>query len=85
MRTQTRTGAEPVLDLLGIDGLPREADPVVTGEGSPDAQTLSGMAPAEVARRAHLRRLPVFAVGGIAEPASGRSLASSPRSTNCMP
>lgn len=67
LHAQIRSGAETVLALLGIDGLLSEANLVVTGEGSLDTQTLAGKAPAEVARRAHRRGLPVVAVAGIAE------------------
>src|SRR5262245_17551268 len=42
-------GAEAVLDLVGFD--PRPYDLVVTGEGSVDATTWEGKAPAAVARR----------------------------------
>lgn len=42
-------GAEAVLDLLGFD--PRPYELVVTGEGTVDATTFEGKAPAAVARR----------------------------------
>ena len=75
-----RSGVEVVLDLVGLDaalgGPDREdredgdhrdrhrADLVVTGEGSLDAQTLTGKAVAGVARRAATHRIPVVAVCG---------------------
>lgn len=59
-----RSGADAVFELVGVDALLAEADVVVTGEGKLDAQTLQGKGPAEVARRARLRGLPVAAVAG---------------------
>jgi glycerate kinase len=44
-------GAELVLDAIGFDGLARDADLVVTGEGTVDATTLEGKAPGAVLRR----------------------------------
>ena len=45
-----------VLDLIGFPGLIRDADLVITGEGSVDEQTLRGKAPAGVRDAARLRR-----------------------------
>lgn len=45
-------GVEAVLDLARFDDLARHASLIVTGEGSLDAQTAAGKAPAGVARRA---------------------------------
>ena len=59
-----RSGADAVFELIGVDALLGEADVVVTGEGKLDAQTLQGKGPAEVARRARERGLPVAAVAG---------------------
>lgn len=59
-----RSGADAVFELVGVDALLGEADVVVTGEGKLDAQTLQGKGPAEVARRARQRGLPVAAVAG---------------------
>src|SRR5699024_5229523 len=59
-----RSGADAVFELVGVEGLLGEADVVVTGEGKLDAQTLQGKGPAEVARRARERGLPVGAVAG---------------------
>ncbi|SDZ55633.1 glycerate kinase family protein [Herbiconiux ginsengi] len=63
---RVRSGATIVLDLLGMDEAMQRADLVVTGEGSLDAQTIDGKAPAEVARRARDLGIPVVAVAGIA-------------------
>lgn len=61
---QQRSGADAVFELVGLDALVARADAVVTGEGKLDAQTLQGKGPAEVARRAQRRGLPVAAVAG---------------------
>ena len=44
-------GAEVVLDTIGFDDRARNADLVVTGEGTVDATTLEGKAPGAVVRR----------------------------------
>jgi glycerate kinase len=67
LEATTRPGVEVVLELVGFaDALAQlgEGDLVITGEGSLDAQTLSGKAPAGVARAALARGLPVAAVCG---------------------
>ena len=59
-----RPGIDVVLDLVGFAGHLAGADLVVTGEGSLDASTLHGKAPAGVARRAGAAGVPVVAVAG---------------------
>jgi glycerate kinase len=59
-----RPGIDVVLDLAGFAGHLAGADLVVTGEGSLDAQTLHGKAPAGVAARARAAGVPVVAVAG---------------------
>ncbi len=49
---QTRSGAEVLLDMAGFDAAAAEADVVIVGEGSLDAQSLQGKAPAVAAERA---------------------------------
>lgn len=61
---ERRPGVEVVLDLVGFDDALREADLVVTGEGSLDAQSLHGKAPIGVVRRAREGGVPVTAVCG---------------------
>ncbi|WP_370615851.1 glycerate kinase [Mumia sp. Pv 4-285] len=61
---ETRSGAELVLDLVGLDRALDEADVVITGEGSFDEQTLRGKGPAVVAARAAARGTAVFVVCG---------------------
>ncbi len=45
-------GSELVLDLIGFDDLARDADLVITGEGTVDATTFEGKAPGRRARAA---------------------------------
>ena len=60
----TRPGAELVFELTGLPDALANTDLVVTGEGSLDAQTLHGKAPAAVAAAARDKGLPVVAVAG---------------------
>ena len=53
-----------VMQYLDLDGLMQKADLVITAEGSLDDQTPFGKIPAEVARRAKRRGLPVIALAG---------------------
>ena len=64
---ELRAGAELVLGLLSFDRLLKGATLVVTGEGSIDAQTLHGKAPAAVQRAAAKHGVPVVAIAGRAE------------------
>jgi glycerate 2-kinase len=59
-----RPGIELVLELAGFGTAIAHADLVITGEGSLDAQTLSGKAPVGVARAAARRGVPTIAVAG---------------------
>ena len=45
------SGIEAILDLADFNGAARDADLIITGEGSLDGQTAAGKAPAGVARR----------------------------------
>ena len=56
------SGVDVVLDLLGFADAVRDADLVITGEGSFDAQSLTGKAPMGVARAA--RPTPVWLIAG---------------------
>ncbi|MEL7974337.1 glycerate kinase [Isoptericola sp. F-RaC21] len=64
LRARVRSGAEAVLELLGLPDAVRDADLVVVGEGSLDEQTLGGKAPAAVAALARSAGVPVVAVAG---------------------
>ncbi|WP_037908517.1 glycerate kinase [Actinacidiphila yeochonensis] len=59
-----RPGIDVMLDVLGFATALDGADLVITGEGSLDAQTLHGKAPAGVAARARAQGVPVAAVCG---------------------
>lgn len=60
----TRPGAELVFELTGLPDAVAGADLVVTGEGSLDAQTLHGKAPAAVAALARDKGVRAVAVAG---------------------
>ena len=64
LSAQVCSGAELVLDLLGVDALIEAADVVVTGEGSWDEQSAHGKAPDVLLHRARARRRPVVVVAG---------------------
>jgi glycerate kinase len=59
-----RPGIALLLELLGFDDALSGASLVITGEGSLDRQTLSGKAPAGVARAAAEKGIPCVAVAG---------------------
>jgi len=59
-----RRGIDIVLDTLSFDRRVEDADLVITGEGSMDAQTLFGKGPAGVAARAAAHGCPVAAIAG---------------------
>ncbi|WP_342372252.1 glycerate kinase [Propioniciclava soli] len=59
-----RPGFDVVADAVGLDAALTDADLVLTGEGSVDAQTLAGKAPAGVARLAAAHGVPVVLFGG---------------------
>jgi glycerate kinase len=62
-----RSGVEAVMEAVGFDEELREADLVVTGEGTFDEQSLRGKVPAGVMRAAEPRRVPVAIVCGAAQ------------------
>ncbi|WP_302173704.1 glycerate kinase [uncultured Hydrogenophaga sp.] len=64
-----------VFQHLDLDGLLDRCDLVITGEGQLDDQTPNGKVPAEVARRARQRGLPVLAVAGAIGPGVASTLA----------
>jgi glycerate kinase len=59
-----RSRYEVVLRYFDLDARLDDADLVFTAEGGIDLQTPNGKIPVEVARRAKLRGLPVFALAG---------------------
>ena len=59
-----RPGFEVVAEAVGLERKMKDADLVITGEGSLDRQTLEGKTPAGVARLARRLHKPVFAIVG---------------------
>ena len=59
-----RPGFDVVADALDLEERLAKADVVITGEGSMDAQTLSGKGPAGVARMAREAGAVVVGIGG---------------------
>jgi glycerate kinase len=59
-----RPGFELVAEAVGLKDKVKNADLVITGEGSLDRQTLEGKTPAGVARMARVLGKPVFAIVG---------------------
>ena len=59
-----KMGIETVLDTVGFDGLARDADLVVTGEGRLDGQSLGGKVVVGVAKRTRALGVPLIAVVG---------------------
>jgi glycerate kinase len=62
-----RPGIELMLELAGFAEMARGSRLIITGEGSLDAQSLRGKAPAGVARAARELAVPVVAVSGVCE------------------
>jgi glycerate kinase len=63
-RATIQPGFEVVAEAVGIEAKMKNADLVITGEGSLDRQTLEGKTPAGVARLARKLGKPVFAIVG---------------------
>jgi glycerate kinase len=61
---KTRPGFDVVAEAVGLESKIRDADLVITGEGSLDRQTLEGKTPAGVARLARKLGKRVFAIVG---------------------
>jgi glycerate 2-kinase len=59
-----RRGVEVVMETIGFEAKLRDADLVVTGEGSLDEQSLRGKVPAGVLRAAEIARTPAAIVCG---------------------
>ena len=59
-----RPGFEVVAEAVGLEAKMKDADLVITGEGSLDRQTLEGKTPVGVARLARKLGKPVFAIVG---------------------
>jgi glycerate kinase len=63
-RATIRPGFEVVAEAVGLEAKMKDADVVITGEGSLDRQTLEGKTPGGVAGLAHRLHKPVFAIVG---------------------
>jgi glycerate 2-kinase len=63
-RATIQPGFEVVAATVGLEARMKDADLVITGEGSLDRQTLEGKTPAGVARLAQKLGKPVFAIVG---------------------
>ena len=63
-RAKIRSGFDVIAESVGLEPKMKDADLVITGEGSLDRQTLEGKTPAGVARLARRLGKPVFAVVG---------------------
>ena len=61
---KVRPGFDVVAEAVGLESKIKDADVVITGEGSLDRQTLEGKTPAGVARLAQRLGKPVFALVG---------------------
>jgi glycerate 2-kinase len=73
------SGAELVLDLIGLDGRARGADLVVTGEGTVDASTLEGKAPGAVLQLCEHLHVPCELFGGVVrDSVAARALSGRP-------
>ena len=62
MNAECRSGIDLLLDTVGFDELLKDADMVMTGEGSADRQTLMGKLPFGILQRAH--GVPVVLLAG---------------------
>ena len=64
LRAKLVNGIDHFLDITGFDTALKNADLVITGEGSIDIQTLKGKAPFGVAKRAKEKSIPVIGIAG---------------------
>lgn len=59
-----KPGIEAVLDAVDFDNLVKDADLVITGEGSMDGQSIFGKVPVGIAKRCKRYDVPVSAIAG---------------------
>ena len=64
LKAKLVNGIDYFLDATGFDAALQDADILITGEGSIDAQTLQGKAPYGVAKRAKEKKIPVIGLAG---------------------
>jgi len=68
------SGAGMIMDAIGLEKEIRNADLVITGEGTMDAQTLLGKAPAGIARLAKKYNKTILSFCGMVTPGSDKLL-----------
>lgn len=64
LNAKMESGAELIMELLGVFDELNNCDLVITGEGCIDLQTCHGKGPGAVARAARKAGIPVIAIGG---------------------
>ena len=64
MQADCRSGIDLLLDAIHFDELLKDADLVITGEGSADRQTLMGKLPYGILQRARKHQVPVMLIAG---------------------
>jgi glycerate kinase len=64
VKAELKSGTEAVLDTIQFDGLVKDYDLVITGEGRIDAQSAYGKVPKGVGTRAQKQGKPVIAIVG---------------------
>lgn len=61
---EMKPGIDTVLDLIGFDGLLKDVDLVITGEGRMDWQSAFGKVPSGIGMRCRQKKIPVVAIVG---------------------
>ena len=64
MQADCRSGIDLLLDAIHFDELLKDANLVITGEGSADRQTLMGKLPYGILQRAQKHQVPVMLIAG---------------------
>lgn len=64
LNARVESGADLLLNLYGFDGIIKDADIIITGEGHSDLQTLMGKLPERVLRKGIKYGIPVWLVSG---------------------
>ena len=64
LHAECRSGIDLLIDTIHFDELLRDANLVITGEGSADRQTLMGKLPFGILQRAQKQRVPVMLIAG---------------------
>ncbi len=64
LNAELKSGIETIFEIIDFDGLLKNADLVITGEGRIDAQSANGKALAGIGRIAKKHKIPVLALAG---------------------